>query len=471
VILKQLFTNEEYARKVLPFIKSEYFQSSVDRVLFDSYRTLVAKYNTLPTREAISLEIENASISQETHKKLLETIPVLFEGDKPQENQQWMLDQTEKFCQDRAIYNAITKSIDIIQGGKNSQNETKESLPDILKQALSVSFDSNIGHDFFENFEDRYEFYHRKEEKIPFDLEYMNKITNGGVPRKTLNIIMGGTNVGKSLVLCHMSAANLIAGKNVLYITLEMAEEKIAERIDANLMNTMLEDLRSLPKDAYDSKINRLKRKTLGRLIIKEFPTATAHVGHFRHLLNELHLKKNFTPDIIYIDYLNICASSRMKQGGSVNSYTYVKAIAEELRGLAVEKNVPVFSATQTNRTGYVSSDVGLEDVSESFGLAATADFMIAIITSEELAQLNQYMVKQLKNRYADVNTNRKFVIGVDRSRMKLYDTEQSAQENIYQESSVMDNTSFGERDNEERTMKWTTKKIGRKDFSGLKTS
>ena len=279
------------------------------------------------------------------------------------------------------------------------------------------------------------------------------------------------TKVGKSLVLCHMSAANLLQGKNVLYITLEMAEEKIAERIDANLMNTMLEDLRSLPRDAYDSKINRLKRKTLGRLIIKEFPTATAHVGHFRHLLNELNLKKNFVPDIIYIDYLNICASSRMKQGGSVNSYTYVKAIAEELRGLAVEKNVPVFSATQTNRTGYVSSDVGLEDVSESFGLAATADFMIAIITSEELAELNQYMVKQLKNRYADVNANRKFVIGVDRSRMKLYDAEQSAQENIYQETSVMDKTSFGERDKEDSQMKWKTKKMGRRDFSGLKTS
>jgi len=369
----------------------------------------------------------------------------------------------------RAIFNAINQSIQILDG--KDKVLTKESLPDILKAALSVSFDNHIGHDFLEDSAERYDFYHRVEEKVPFDLDYFNKITRGGLSKKSLNILLAGTGVGKTLAMCHFASANLMAGKNVLYITMEMAEEKIAQRIDANLLNVMLDDLEQLPKDVYDKKVDRVKRKTLGKLIIKEYPTASAHVGHFRHLLNELHLKRDFVPDIIYIDYLNICMSSRIKQGSNINSYTYIKSIAEELRGLAVEKNVPIVSATQTTRSGYDSSDPGLTDTSESFGLPATADFMVALITNEDLNELNQIMVKQLKNRYADVTMYKRFVIGVDRARMKLYDADESAQEDIMDGPSVMDKSTFGERSREEDTMKWATKKMGKKDFSGLKVT
>jgi archaellum biogenesis ATPase FlaH len=358
-------------------------------------------------------------------------------------------------------------SITILDG--KDKDRGKGSIPQILSDALAVSFDAHIGHDFIDDFTNRYDFYHRVEEKIPFDLDLMNKITRGGLSRKSLNIILAGTGVGKSLAMCHMAAANLMLGRNVLYITMEMAEEKIAERIDANLLNVPIPDLQVLPRDLYEKKIAGVRAKTTGKLIIKEYPTASAHAGHFRHLLNELNLKKSFVPDIIYIDYLNICMSSRIKTGSNVNSYTYIKAIAEELRGLAVERNLPIVSATQTTRSGYSSSDVELTDTSESFGLPATADFMIALISTEELQDLSQFMVKQLKNRYSDPAANRRFVIGVDREKMRLYDVEQSAQADIIEDRPVMDKTQFGQRRDEEGKMGWTTKKMGRKDFSGLK--
>tara|TARA_E500000178_G_scaffold356253_1_gene432787 strand:- start:539 stop:1735 length:1197 start_codon:yes stop_codon:yes gene_type:complete len=346
-----------------------------------------------------------------------------------QVQKEWLLDQTETFCQEKAVYNAIMESIHIIDGKDKEQG--KGAIPDILTKALSVSFDTHIGHDFLENYEERYEFYHRKEERIPFDIELLNQITKGGIPRKSLNIILAGTGVGKSLAMCHMASANLMDGKNVLYITNEMSEEKIAERIDANLLNVSLDDLKSLPKEMYTKKVKRVRDKTLGKLIIKEYPTASAHVGHFRHLVNELGLKRNFTPDIIYVDYLNICMSQRIRAGSNVNSYTYVKAIAEELRGLAVEKNIPIVSATQTTRSGYSNSDPGMEDVSESFGLPATADLMLAMISTEELEDLDQIMIKQLKNRYSDPGSNKRFVVGIDRSKMRLFDAEEGAQDDI----------------------------------------
>ena len=425
-ILSNLINNEQYFRKSIPFLKQEYFQDRSHKLAFKLIDDYVRKYSSQPTTKALVIDLENEPLNQDeidNVRTLINNLDV-----DPIKDNEWLLDQTEKFCQDKAIYNAIMSSITILDG---KTDKTKNAIPQILSDALAVSFDTNIGHDFLEDAESRYEFYHKKEQRIPFDLEYFNKITKGGVPNKTLNIALAGTGVGKSLFMCHCAAANLTRGNNVLYITLEMSEEKIAERIDANLLNVTVDELAMLPKDAYDKKIERVRGKTTGKLIIKEYPTATAGSANFRHLFNELKIKKGFTPDIVYIDYLNICNSSRMKQGGSVNSYTYIKAIAEELRGLAVEQNVPIISATQTTRSGFTNTDLGLEDTSESFGLPATADFMFALISSEELQDLNQMMVKQLKNRYSDPSTNRKFVIGVDRPKMKLYDVEQKAQADL----------------------------------------
>ena len=465
-ILRHLIHDDIYARKVIPFLKNEYFNSAPEQLIFDKINAFMLKYNTMPTCEALHIQIEEQTgLSEDIHKQASSILIDLKQGPE-KTNVDWLRDSTEKFCQDRALHNAIMDSITILDG--RNKLHTKEHLPELLKTALAVSFDSHIGHDFLDDYSERYDFYHRVEEKIPFDLELMNTITYGGLSKKSLNIILAGTCVVKSLAMCHMAAANLTIGKKVLYITLEMSEEKIAERIDANLLNVLITELNTLPRDSYEKKISRIRDKTVGKLIIKEYPTASAHVGHFRHLLNELNLKREFIPDIIYVDYLNICMSSRIKQGSNINSYTYIKSIAEELRGLAVERNVPIMSATQTTRSGFGSSDPGLEDTSESFGLPATADFMVALITTEELEDLNQIMVKQLKNRYADLTTNRRFVIGVDKARMKLYDLEDDAQNDIH-DVPIMDKTTFGERRKEEETMKWTTKKMGRKDFSSLK--
>ncbi len=427
-ILKHLINDEDYARKVIPFLSSEYFSESTERLLLDKIVDFVNEYNTVPTRESLLIELDKdekiADGEFQNATKIVQNLTI-----EEQVQKEWLLDQTETFCQEKAVYNAIMESIHIIDGKDKEQG--KGAIPDILTKALSVSFDTHIGHDFLENYEERYEFYHRKEERIPFDIELLNQITKGGIPRKSLNIILAGTGVGKSLAMCHMASANLMDGKNVLYITNEMSEEKIAERIDANLLNVSLDDLKSLPKEMYTKKVKRVRDKTLGKLIIKEYPTASAHVGHFRHLVNELGLKRNFTPDIIYVDYLNICMSQRIRAGSNVNSYTYVKAIAEELRGLAVEKNIPIVSATQTTRSGYSNSDPGMEDVSESFGLPATADLMLAMISTEELEDLDQIMIKQLKNRYSDPGSNKRFVVGIDRSKMRLFDAEEGAQDDI----------------------------------------
>ena len=458
LILKNLITDEDYARRTLPYLKSEYFQDVNERVVYEEIDNFIEKFNTLPSREALTIELDNrANLNDNQFAEIAKYVSDLKSDEK--DDRDWLVQTTEKFCQEKAIYNAIMESIQIIDGdGK----QDKGAIPSLLSDALAVSFDPNVGHDLFDNSDARFDFYHRVEERIPFDLEYLNKITKGGVPKKSLNIILAGTGVGKSLAMCHMASANLLDGKNVLYITLEMAEEKIAERIDANLLNTKLDELSELPKDVYDKKINRVKNKTTGKLVVKEYPTAAANVGHFRHLINELKLKKQFKPDIIYIDYLNICASSRIKMGGSVNTYTYIKSIAEELRGLAVEQNLPIWSATQTTRSGFSNSDVGLEDTSESFGLPATADFMLAIISTEELNNLNQVLVKQLKNRYGDPNSNKRFVLGIDRAKMRLYDVEQSAQEDLI---NVDDNgpvNTFGDR---ERPLKDS----GRSKFNTLK--
>ena len=426
-ILRNLLTNEDYMRKVLPFIKPDYFQG-IYKVLFNEAGVFVSKYNKLPNAESFKIELDQSEkLSEEQYSMAVDIVPQLF--NKNDVDEQWLLDTTEKWCQDRAIYNAIMESISIIDG--KHEQLTKGALPDLLSKALGVGFDLKVGHDYTENVEERYDFYHTTEDRLPFDLEYFNTITKGGVPRKTLNIALAGTGVGKSLFMCHVAASSLVQGRNVLYITMEMAEERIAERIDANLLNVGMSDLEELPYTMYETKINKLQSKTTGQIIIKEYPTASAHVGHFKSLISELALKKSFKPDIVFIDYLNICSSSRFKAGANVNSYTYIKAIAEELRGLAVENDFPIFSATQTTRGGFVSSDVGLEDTSESFGLPATADFMFALISSEELEEKNQIMVKQLKNRYNDPTVNRKFILGVDRSKMKFYDVEQSAQEDI----------------------------------------
>jgi archaellum biogenesis ATPase FlaH len=441
-ILRNLLTDENYMRKVLPFIKPDYFEG-VYRILFKEAGKYVGKYNKLPTAESFKIELDQTDkLTGEQYTMAVDILPQLFTGE--QIDNQWLLDTTEKWCQDRAIYNAIMESISIIDG--KHETMTKGALPDLLSQALGVAFDTNVGHDYVENYEERFDFYHTEEDRIPFDLDYLNRITKGGVPRKTLNIALAGTGVGKSLFMCHVAAGALVEGRNVLYITMEMAEERIAERIDANLLNTPIDQLSNMSREMFKNKVEDIARKTAGKLIVKEYPTGSAHAGHFRALLNELKLKRQFEPDIIFIDYLNICASSRMKaMGGSINSYTYIKAIAEELRGLAVDFKVPIFSATQTTRSGFGNSDVGLEDTSESFGLPATADLMFALIATEELEQLGQMMVKQLKNRYNDPTQHKRFVIGVDRSKMRLYDVDIQEQ-TLTDDTPVFDNTETGQR-------------------------
>ena len=427
VILRNLVYNEEYLRKVLPFIEPDYFNDRNERVVFEHITKYAAEYNSLITKEVLQIEIEDRrDITQDEVKNIFGTINELEDIECDFE---WLSDTTEKWCRDRAIYLALMESIKIADGQDDKKN--RDAIPTILSDALSVSFNRNVGHDYLEDYEERYELYNKKESRIQFDLEYFNKITKGGLPNKTLNIALAGTGVGKSLFMCHHASSVLLEGKNVLYITLEMAEEKIAERIDANLLNVNIQEIVDLPKPIFESKVTNLAKKTQGSLIIKEYPTASAHSGHFKALLNELALKKSFKPDIIFIDYLNICASSRYRAGSNVNSYSYIKAIAEELRGLAVEANVPIVSATQTTRSGFASSDVDLTDTSESFGLPATADLMFALISTEELEGLGQIMVKQLKNRYNDPTYNRRFVIGVDRTKMRLYDCEQQAQDDL----------------------------------------
>ena len=422
-ILTNLIFNEEYTRKVLPFLKDEYFATRSDKIIFSQIYDFVNKYNNLPTKETLTIELNNRKdINEEEFKDIKTTIA----GLNPVEaDLEWLFDTTEKFCKDKAVNNAVLNGIKILDG--KDKKRTPEAIPSILSEALAVSFDNHIGHDYIDDADDRFDWYHRKELRLPFDLQYFNRITKGGVPQKTLNVCLAGTGVGKSLFMCHLAASSLLEGKNVLYITLEMAEKRIAERIDANLLDVTTDDLHALPKTMFDDRVKRLKEKSPGKLIIKEYPTASAHSGHFKALLNELALKKSFKPDVLFIDYLNICSSSRFK-GGNISSYFYVKAIAEELRGLAVEFKLPIFTATQTTRSGFVSTDIGLEDTSESFGLPATADFMFALMTSEELDSLNQMKVKQLKNRYSDPAINRSFIIGVDRSKMRLYDVEQKAQ-------------------------------------------
>ena len=422
-ILRNLIFNEDYTRKTLPFVNEIYFTKREEQILFQEINSFVMKYKNLPSKEAILIELGNRKDINDTEVKLVKDLVSTLNPEKI--DQQWLLDTTEKFCKDRAVHNAVLDGIKILDG--KDKLRTQEAIPSILADALAVSFDNHIGHDYINDADERFAFYHTREKKYQFDLDYFNRITKGGVPSKTLNIALAGTGVGKSLFMCHCASAYLAQGLNVLYITLEMAEERIAERIDANLLDTTIDDLHLLPKDLYDSKIEKVKNKTSGQLIIKEYPTASAHAGHFRSLFNELALKKSFRPDVVFIDYLNICTSARFK-GGNVGSYFFIKAIAEELRGLAVEFNVPIFSATQTTRTGFVSTDIGLEDTSESFGLPATADFMFALMSNEELEQLGQMKVKQLKNRYNDPSLHRSFIIGVDRAKMKLYDVENNAQ-------------------------------------------
>ena len=452
VILRNLVYEEEYSRKVIPFIQPDYFENRTDKVIFEEIAQFIVKYDAAITIEALNIEIDNRTDLTEDEIKETREITKSF-NDLPVEFE-WLVESTEKWCRDRAIYLALMESIHIADG--NDEKKNRDAIPTILSDALAVSFDNHIGHDYLQDYEERYESYHRKESRIQFDLEYFNKITKGGLPNKTLNIALAGTGVGKSLFMCHHASSVLLEGKNVLYITLEMAEEKIAERIDANLLNVAIQDITDLPKPMFDKKVNSIAKKTQGTLIIKEYPTASAHSGHFKGLLNELALKKSFKPDIIFIDYLNICASSRYAKTANVNSYSYIKAIAEELRGLAVEANVPIVSATQTTRSGYGSSDVDLTDTSESFGLPATADLMFALISTEELEALNQIMVKQLKNRYNDPTIFKRFVVGVDRAKMRLYDCEQQAQDDI------LDNKKDEEYNEEE-------KKLPKKSFAEFK--
>ena len=457
-ILKNLLQNEDYARKVLPFLKEDYFTENCDKIVYNHINSFIIKYNNLPTKEALNIELSESKITEEDFK---ESINLVDEIDKNEENYtdlSWLLDTTEKFCQDKAIYNAVVESISILDNPKSISD--KGAIPDILSDALSVSFDPHVGHDYIDDSDDRYDFYHRVEERIPFDLDYFNRITKGGLPQKTLNICLAGTGVGKSLFMCHVASSCLAQNQNVLYITLEMAEEKIAERIDANLLDIAVDDLHSLPKDLYDKKIYNLSKTTKGKLLVKEYPTAAANVNHFRALLNELNLKRSFVPDIIFVDYLNICTSSRIKAGSNVNSYTLIKSIAEELRGLAVENKLPIVSATQTTRSGYSNTDVGLEDTSESFGLPATADLMFAIISTEQMEELGQILVKQLKNRYNDPTVNRKFVVGIDRAKMKLFDVSQAAQMELVDTGQVEDDTPAFD--------KATGGKFKKRDFSGF---
>ena len=448
-IIKNLIQNDTYTRKVIPFIKSEYFTESSEKLIFEEISNYFDKYTKSPTVEALLINLDNVTSKGDaivkSSKQLVENIKA---DDTPLD---WLIDETEKWCKDRAIYIAVMDSIEVLD--EKSKRSTGE-IPDLLKDALSVSFDTHIGHDQLEDADERFEFYNTEEEKMPFDLEYFNKITKGGLPNKTLNICLAGTGVGKSLFMCHMASNCLLMGKNVLYITMEMSEERIAERIDANTMNVPMKELPDVSKKEYDKKIQRIKNKRKGKLIVKEYPTSAAHVGHFRHLLQELNIKKDFRPDIIFIDYLNICASHRIRPGSGANSYTLVKSIAEELRGLAVEHDVPMVSATQTTRSGYGSTDIGLEDTSESFGLPATADLMFALITSDELEDLDQLVVKQLKNRYNDPTIFKRFVIGVDRSRMKLYDVEQEAQEELIDSVDVDDDTPVFDRSEKFRDFK-----------------
>ena len=444
-ILRNLLTNDEYMRKVGAFLSPDYFQG-VYKGLFKEVTKFVADYNKLPTLEAFKIEIDqNNRLSEDDYRSSIDLLPDLFTPEP--ENLEWLVERTEKWCQDRAVFNAVMESISIIDG-KHATLQ-KNAIPDVLSKALGVTFDTNIGHDYLENVDGRYDFYHEQEERIPFDLDYFNQITKGGLPNKTLNIALAGTGVGKSLFMCHCAASGLSQGRNVLYITMEMAEERIAERIDANLLNVPIDQLENLSRDMFTDKVSQIAAKTSGKLIIKEYPTGQANTSHFRALLNELKLKKNFVPEIIFIDYLNICASSRMKgMGGAINSYSYIKSIAEEIRGLAVEFNVPIVSATQTTRSGYSNDDVGLEDTSESFGLPATADLMFALVSSEELESLGQVMVKQLKNRYNDPNFKKRFVLGIDRSRMRLYDVD-NPEEGVVDDSPAFDKSKTAERFND----------------------
>ena len=457
-ILGNLLQNEEYTRKVLPFLKNDYFSRNPEKIIYGTVSDFVTKYNSLPTKEALSIELQEKKINEEEFKETMELLDDISKDTQEHTDLGWLLDTTEKFCQDKAIYNAVVESIGILDNQKSSQD--KGLIPEILSDALSVSFDPHVGHDYLDDSDDRFEFYHRVEEKIPFDLDYFNRITKGGLSQKSLNICLAGTGVGKSLFMCHVASSCLSQNQNVLYITLEMAEEKIAERIDANLLDIAVDDLHALSKDMYDKKIENLSKTTKGKLIVKEYPTASANVNHFRALLNELNLKRSFVPDIIFVDYLNICTSSRIRTGANVNSYTYIKSIAEELRGLAVENKIPIVSATQTTRSGYSNTDVGLEDTSESFGLPATADLMFAIISTEQMEELGQIMVKQLKNRYNDPTVNRKFVIGIDRAKMKLFDVSQAAQDTLVDTGQVEDDTpSFDVA---------TGGKFKKRDFSGF---
>ena len=427
ITLSKLILNDTYTKKVLPFIKDDYFDTPTHKVLFSTLSEYVNKFETTPEPNALKIEVEKRrDISEEIYQEVEQFLNNL---DRDHYNEDWLIETTEKWCKEKAIYIALMESVKIADG--QDKTRTKDAIPSIMSEALGVCFDDHVGHDYIQDSDERYDFYHRKEEKIPFDIEYLNKITKGGLPNKTLNIALAGTGVGKSLFMCHHASSVLLQGRNVLYITMEMAEEKIAERIDANLLDVSIQNLTDLPKTMFENKVTAVSKKTQGHLIIKEYPTAGAHSGHFKALLSELLLKKSFRPDIIFVDYLNICASSRYRTGSNVNSYSYIKAIAEELRGLAVEANVPIVSATQTTRSGYGSSDVDLTDTSESFGLPATADLMFALISTEELEGLNQIMVKQLKNRYNDPTIFKRFVIGIDRAKMRLYDCEQKAQEDI----------------------------------------
>ncbi len=461
LIFTNLVTNEEYGRKVIPYLKEEYFESYSDRIIYKTINAYVEKYNKFPTAKAIELDLDSLSLEDRVYKDCKEIVSTI--SDKDDRDLEWLLDKTEKFCQERAVYNAIMSSIQILDN-KDPKNN-KGSIPKILQDALGVSFDTHIGHDFFDDSDPRFEYYHRTEDRIPFRLEYLNRITKGGLPKKTLNVILAGPHVGKSLFMCSTAAGNLLDGKNVLYITMEMAEEEIARRIDANILDIPIEELDTISKELFDKKMARAKGKTSGKLIIKEYPTSTAGSANFRHLLQELKLKKNFIPDIIYIDYLNICSSSRLKMGSNVNSYTYVKAIAEELRGLAVEFEVPIVSATQTTRSGFGNSDVDITDTSESFALPATCDFMLALVSSDELEALEQIMAKQLKNRYTNLHKCKRFVIGVDKIKMKLYDVEESAQD-LVDDSPVMDKGDFGDR---EKAINKKKSKFSLNEFEGFK--
>jgi replicative DNA helicase len=459
LIISRVLYDDEYTRKVLPFLKAEYFQEKSTQIIIEHINSYFQKYNVVPSKQALLVDIDNSQVANESVFKQIASTIEAFELDTVTQLQ-WIIDQTEDFCKERALHNAIRQSISIMD--KDSKIPVG-AIPKLMEDALAVSFDTNVGHDFFMNLQERYEFYHLVEEKVPFDIDLLNTVTRGGCSRKTLTVLMAGTGGGKSLAMCHMAAANMRMGKNVLYITLEMSEERIAERIDANLLDTPIDDLMTLPWDTYNNRLTKIKEKTTGRLIIKEYPTSSAGASNFRYLITELKQKKNFIPDIIYIDYINICSSSRVKIGSNVNSYLYIKMIAEELRGLSVENNVPIITATQVNRVGYTDSDFGLENTSESFGLPATCDLMLGLISTDELAQLGQIMIKQLKNRYSDPDRKRRFVVGIDKPRMKLYNLEDSAQEDLVEDVAVMNTTTFGKRDEDDN------KKFNKGKFSGFK--